>query len=185
MEDKEEFDNSIKYFQSIINNNITKYSQYKIGATFIGIKTNISGIFKMHIYIILLPFPNSAGEVPYSINEKTNLYFKDMSFHVCESFYLWLYEEMKRQKSIVILSLESNIFKIVSGGDILLSIDESCNEKKEWMDLEFNEWYEKKNFNNVFTIRIINPFLYIVPFPVKPIIIKTTKHLNNYITIIK
>lgn len=47
MEDnKYEFDNAVKYFQSIINNNISKYSLHKMGATFIGIKTNISDTFK-------------------------------------------------------------------------------------------------------------------------------------------
>jgi hypothetical protein len=43
--DEYELDNAIKYFQSIMFNNITKYSKHKMGATFIGIKTNISGIY--------------------------------------------------------------------------------------------------------------------------------------------
>jgi hypothetical protein len=104
---------------------------------------------------------------------------------VDKSFYLWIYEEMKRQNSIVIMSLESNILKVVSGfGDPLISIDKNCNEKKEWMDLEYEEWYEKKLFNNVFTITITNPYLYMVPFPVKPIIIQTVKKINNYIVIL-
>ena len=80
------------------------------------------------------------------------------------------------------MSLESKIFKVVSGfGDALISIDKKCNEKKEWMELSYEEWYEKKIFNNRFTIKIINPYLYIVPFPVKPIIIQTIKTINNYI----
>ena len=49
------------------------------------------------------------------------------------------------------------------------------------MELSYEEWYEKKIFNNRFTIKIINPYLYIVPFPVKPIIIQTIKTINNYI----
>ena len=102
-----------------------------------------------------------------------------------ESFYSWIYEEMKRQNSIVIMSLESKIFKVVSGnGDVLLSMDKHCNEKKEWMYLEYEAWCQKKIFNNVFTIQITNPYLYMVPFPVKPIIIQTTKRINNYVTIL-
>ena len=93
---------------------------------------------------------------------------------------------MKIQKSIVILTLESNIFKVFSGiSDLLIEIDKYSNEKKEWLDLEYEEWYKNNLFNNVFTIKITNPYLYMVPFPVKPIMIKTIKKLNNYIEIIK
>ena len=183
--DKDEIDNSIKYFQSIIYNNISNYSEHKMGATFIGIKTNISGNLKLHIYILLFPFIKSEGVVPYS-NTFQNIYFKDLCFDVGESFYLWLYEEMKKQNGIVIMSLESYILKVVPGmGDALISIDINCNEKKEWMELEYEAWYEKKTFNNIFTIKIVNPYLYMVPFPVKPIIIKTVKKLNNYIEILR
>jgi len=183
--DKDEFDNAIKYFQSIlICSNTSKYSQHKIGATFIGIKTNISGTLKLHIYICLFPFIKSDSVVPYS-NSFPNLYFKDLCLDVSESFYYWMYEEMRIHNSIIIMSLESKIFKIVPGfGDALISIDKNCNEKKEWMNLEFLEWYEKNIFNNVFTIKITNPYLYMVPFPVKPIIIKTQKRINNYIEIL-
>ena len=182
--DKDEFDNAVKYFQNIISNNVSKYSPHKMGATFIGIKTNISGIFKLHIYILFFPFIKSEAVVPYS-NCFPNIYFKDLSFDVCESFYLWIYEEMKRQNSIVIMSLESIILKVVPGsGDALISIDKNCKEKKEWMDLEYEAWYEKNIFNNVFTIKIINPYLYMVPFPVKPIIIQTVKRINNYIQVL-
>jgi hypothetical protein len=93
---------------------------------------------------------------------------------------------MRTQNSIVILSLESNILKVVPGtGDVLISIDRNCNEKKDWMDLDYEEWYEKKTFKNIFTIKIVNPFLYMVPFPVKPIIIKTVKRINNYVEILQ
>jgi hypothetical protein len=186
MEDKEEFNNAIKYFQTIItSNNNSFYSQNKIGATFIGIKTNISGNFKLHIYILLFPFVKSDSVVPYC-NSFPNLYFKDLCLDVSESFYFWIYEEMRIQNSIIIMSLESNIIKIVPGfGDALISIDKKCIEKKEWMDLEYEAWYEKKIFNNVFTIKIINPFMYTVPFPVKPITIQTVKKINNYIEIIQ
>ena len=182
--DKDEFDNAIKFFHSIIDNNISNYSEHKMGTTFIGIKTNISGNLKLHIYILFFPFIKSEMVVPY-YNKNPNIYFKDVCFSVDKSFYLWIYEEMKQQNSIVIMSLESNILKVVPGnGNALISIDKNCNEKKEWMDLEYEEWYEKKIFNNIFTIKITNPYLYMVPFPVKPIIIKTLKKINNYVEIL-
>lgn len=182
--DTDEFNNAVDYFQSIVYNNISKYSPHKMGATFIGIKTNISGCLKLHIYILFFPFIKSESIVPYS-NKFPNIYLKDLSFNVCESFYLWIYEEMKRQNSIVIMSLESNILKVVPGtGDALINIDINCNEKKEWMDLEYEAWCEKNIFNNIFTIKIINPYLYMVPFPVKPIIIRTIKKINNYVEIL-
>ena len=179
--DKDEFNNAINYFQSIIFNNISKYSKHKMGATFIGIKTNISGNLKLHIYILFFPFIKGQCVVPYS-NSFPNIYFKDLCFDVDESFYLWIYEEMKRKNSIVIMSLENNILKVLPiNGDLLINIDINCIEKKEWMNLEYEAWYEKNIFNNIFTIKIINPYLYMVPFPVKPIIIRTIKKNNNYI----
>ena len=182
--DKIEFNNYIKYFQSIIHNNINCLSSKKMAATFIGIKTNISGILKLHIYILFFPFPNSDTVVPYS-NRYPNLFFQDICFNVDESFYLWIYEEMKKQNSIVIITIEDNILKVVSGnGDVLISIDKTCIKKKEWMDLNYDEWFEKQIFNNIFTIKIVNPYLYMVPFPVKPIIIQTMKKINNYVEIL-
>jgi hypothetical protein len=70
-------------------------------------------------------------------------------------------------------------------GDSIISIEKDCNEKKEWMELDFEAWYEKKIFNNIFTIKIINPFLYMVPFPVKPITVLTVKKINNYLEILR
>jgi hypothetical protein len=181
--DKEEFENAIHYFRSIVCNNISNYSLHKMGATFIGIKTNISGTYKLHIYILFFPFVKSDTVVPYP-NHIPNIYFKDFCFDVDKSFHLWMYEEMKKQNTMVIMSLESNILKVVSGmGDALINIDIKCNEPKEWMNLEYDAWCQKKTFNNVFTITIMNPFLYMVPFPVKPIIVKTIKKINNYVEI--
>ena len=44
-----EFDNAILYFRNIFSNNITKPSFNKVGATFIGIDTNITGNHIDHI----------------------------------------------------------------------------------------------------------------------------------------
>jgi hypothetical protein len=180
--DKTELENAIKYFKSIIFSNISKCSQYKMGATFIGIKTNITGSYKLHIYIILFPFIKNQSIVPYCYNF-SNIYLKDVCFDVDETFYLWAYDEMKKQESIIIMSLESYVLKVVSGCDLLICIDKNCNEKKEWMELEYKDWYTKNLFNNVFTITITNPYLYMVPFPVSPIIIKTI-HNTNFIKLI-
>jgi hypothetical protein len=181
--EKDELDNAIHYFQIIVNNNISNYSQHKMGATFIGIKTNISGTIKLHTYILLFPFRKSEVVVPYC-NPFPNLFLKDVCFYVDKSFYLWLYEEMKTQKSMVVLTLDSTIMKVVPGmGDAIINVDIQCNEKKEWMELEYEAWYEKQIFNNRFTINITNPFLYMVPFPVKPIILKTLTHHNNYVAV--
>ena len=65
MQDKDEFDNAIKYFQKIIHNNISNCSANKMVATFIGIKTNVSGILKLHIYILFFPFPKSITAVSF------------------------------------------------------------------------------------------------------------------------
>jgi hypothetical protein len=83
------------------------------------------------------------------------------------------------------MSLESNILKVVNGNsDLIISIDKNCNEKKEWMFLEYQEWYEKKAFDNKFTLKLINPYLYMVPFPVKQITIQNIRNENNYIILL-
>jgi len=182
MEDKNKFANSIAYFEKIIRNNIIEriYSPEKMGATFLGIKTNITGEYKLHIYIILFPFMKQEGNCPYS-SKYPNIFLKDIYFHVDERFYVWVYEEMKKQNSMVILSLNDSLLKVVDGfGDGIISLDKRCAEKKEWMDLDFDDWYEKKTFNNVFNIQIVNPYLYLVPFPVKPLLLKTKRLLDNY-----
>ena len=97
-QDKEEFNNAINYFQNIIYSNIKTYSACKIGVTFIGIKTNISGSLKLHIYIIIFPFIKNESIVPYSTN-LSNIYLKDLILNVDESFYKWLYDEMNKHES--------------------------------------------------------------------------------------
>lgn len=183
--DKEEFDNAILYFQKIISNNSINYSPLKMGATFIGIKTNISGQFKLHIYILLFPFVKTDIIIPYSFNLQ-HIFLKDISFSVGESFYVWLYEEMKKQNSIVVLSLDSQKLTVLPScfGDTIINIDINCEQKKDWMSLTYKEWIGNQNFKNVFTIKMVSPFLYLVPFPVKPIIFKTFNNLNNYLQIL-
>lgn len=178
--DNSELSFAIEYFKSIISNNITDKSQHNICATFIGIRTNISGKSKLHIYIMLFPFIENITQVSYP-KKHLNFHIRDICLSVDSSFYLWLYTEMRKQNSIVILSFEDCSLKVVNGTcDLLISIDKNCHEKKEWMDLEFEDWYKKHFFNNIFTITILNPYLYMVPFPVKNIIIKTHQRYNNY-----
>ena len=181
--DKREFDSAIHYCKTLFQSNISTCASHKMGATFIGIKTNISGTLKLHVYILFFPFIRNESVVPYSIGFP-NLYLKDVCLNVDESFYVWMYEKMKNQNSIVIMSLEANILKVVSNtGDLLINRIIDCNELKEWMTLEYDAWMEKHLFNNVFTLKIINPYLYMVPFPVRPIVIQTINS-NNYIKIV-
>ena len=75
--------------------------------------------------------------------------------------------------------------KVVNNyGDLLINIDTNCNEQKDWLNLDYEQWYENKKFNNIFSINFINPYLYMVPFPLKSITFKTEKRLNNFIQII-
>jgi hypothetical protein len=182
--DNEEMNRSVKLFQNIINSNLTTtISPYKLGATFIGIKTNISGTLKLHKYILLFPFIDNYEISPYP-NIYPNVFMKDIWINVDDVFYLWMYEEMRKQQSIIIMSFVDYQIKVVpSCGDLLINIDVVCNEPKDFMKLEFKEWYEKHTFNNIFTIKIINPYLYMVPFPLKNILVKTERTLHNYMVL--
>ena len=181
--ENKEFNSSVKLFQDIISSNLsTPISPYKVGATVIGIKTNITGTLKLHIYILLFPFIGNNEITPYT-TVYPNIFMKDICLNVSDVFYLWMYEEMRKKESIVIMSFDSNINVIPSYGDLLINIDVACNEPKDFMELEFKEWYEKHTFNNIFTIKIINPYLYMVPFPLKTILFKTERTLYNYMVL--
>ena len=182
--DKKEFDNVVQYITTMFSSSVCHFSPHKMGATIIGIKTNISGILKLHTYVLLFPFIKNENIVPYPTHHP-NIFLQDICFHVDESFYLWIYEEMKKQNSMVILSLESNSLKVIHGGDTLITIDNNCIHEKKWMDLEFEEWYANQSFQNIFTVTMVHPYLYMVPFPVKAILLQTKRNYNgNFITIL-
>lgn len=185
-QDKEEFDITLQYITRLLSSSVSNFSPHKVGATVIGIKTNISGTLKLHTYVLLFPFMKKETITPYPTHHP-NIFLKDICFHADEPFYRWIYTEMKRQNSMIILSFESDILKVLIWGDALISIDSNgTNEKKGMeLELEFEAWYQNQTFQNKFTITIIHPYLYMVPFPVKPIILQTKQNYNgNFITII-
>jgi len=153
-----------------------------MGATVIGIQTNISGTLKLHTYVLLFPFMKNECIVPYNTSHP-NFFVQDICFHVDEPFYVWIYEEMKRQNSMVLLSLGLNGLTVLPRGDALIAIDYTNPKKGMEFELEFEQWYQTKPFPNIFTITIAHPYLYMVPFPVKPIVVQTKRNYNgNFIT---
>lgn len=182
-EDKDTFNKAIHYFQNVTYDNIKIGSKYKMGATCIGIKTNISGKSKLHVYFLLFPFMHEQPFQPYN-KESPNIYLQDISFLVDPSFYQWLYSEMSKRKSIIMLNLdlEDSSLKVVYS-DILVKISdrerEREEEKDEWYNMGFEKWYERGEFNTSYSVEIINPYLYLVPFPVKPLYFIT--HTNSNI----
>jgi len=184
IQDKDLFENTVKYITRMMSCSVSNFSPHKMGATVIGIKTNISGTLKLHMYVLLFPFIKNENIVPYSTHHP-NIFLQDICFHVDEAFYFWIYEEMKRQKSMVFLTFDANVLKVIPWRDVLISIDINSIHEKKWMELEFETWYENNTFNNIFTITIVHPYLYMVPFPVKPIILQTKQSYNgNFTTII-
>lgn len=183
IKNRDEMNNAIQYFRDIMSSNHRNISPHRVGATFIGINTNISGKFKLHIYILLFPFVDGNREIANYSMLPQHIYLKDICFVVDETFYVWLYEEMRKQQGPVLMSLEDNVIKVIDGfGDPLVSIDKLCQEQpKEWMNLEFNEWCNKKTFDNIFTIQITNPQLYAVPFPLKPFLFKTSGKAGHFL----
>ena len=182
-QDKELFDTTVKYITRILSSSVSHFSPHKMGATVIGIKTNISGTLKLHTYVLLFPFMKKETITPYPTHHP-NIFLQDICVHVDEPFYSWIYEEMKRQNSMIILSLESEVLKVLQWGDALITIDSHCTNEKKWMELEFEAWYQNQTFQNKFTITIVHPDLYMVPFPVKPIMAQTKQNYNgNFITI--
>jgi hypothetical protein len=183
IEDQKTFDESIEYFRKLTNSNVKTYAKHKMAATFIGIKTNISGTNRLHIYILLFPFCNHEEYIlPYSSGYKQqNLYLKDIYFCVDTSFYTWVYDELKRLNNIIMMELSLTDYSLKSiNNDALIRIN-SLKEKESLITTEFEEWYEKGVFNTSFVIEITHPYLYLVPFPVKNIVFKTSWQ-SNFLT---
>ena len=177
-EDKDTFNKAIHYFQNVTYDNIKIGSKYKMGATCIGIKTNISGTNKLHIYFLLFPFIHDQPFQPY--NKVSNIYLQDISFFVDTSFYEWVYSEMSKRNSIIMLNLdlEDSSLKVVYS-DILVKISDREKEQDDWYNMGFEKWYERGIFDTSYSVEIINPYLYLVPFPVKPLCFTT--HTNSNI----
>jgi hypothetical protein len=145
-------------------------AQYKMCATCLGIKTNITGTMKVHVYIVLIPFQPTGKIVPYSYFHNKGFALKDISFDVDESFYRWLYSEMcKNGGRPVILKLDEWAWKTVfPAGDTLIRYSE---ENTVEMSDDFDTWFQQGKYKEVHTIILTNPYLYLVPFPVKPILL--------------
>lgn len=185
-QEKEEFETTVRYVTGLLSSSRSNFSVHKMGATVIGIRTNISGTLKLHTYVLLFPFMKNETIVPYT-TRYPNISIQDICFHVDEPFYGWLYEEMKKQNSMVILSLESNCLTVLPRGDALIVMDYTNEKKGMEFGLEFGnfeQWYQAKPFPNIFNLIIAHPYLYMVPFPLKPILIQTKRDYNgNFITI--
>ena len=79
-----------------------------------------------------------------------------------------------------------NVVSVITKNERIKNSKRSFNPIQDILPEELNQdihTYTKNLFNNVFTITITNPYLYMVPFPVSPIIIKTI-HNTNFIKLI-
>ena len=185
-EDETTFNNAIHYFRKIIYSNIKTASKHYVNATFIGIKTNISGKNKLHIYILLFPFGRKENFTPYDDYTPQNIYIKDVSFGVDITFYRWMYTEIKQNNNIVMLELSLSEYSFTAVHSDALIRKTRFSEKGGKFENseiitteEFEEWYETATFKHPFLIEITNPYLYMVPFPVKSLYFKTESHSNT------
>jgi hypothetical protein len=185
MSEESEFQKAIVLFKNImysnVISNINNEPCSKIGATFIGIKTNMSGKLKLHTYVLLTPFVQQNG-IPYCPG-CSNVHLKDIVFNVPVAFFKWLYKSMNDTQGMVLLEFESDKCKWERASNFMIQLSNNCAEPKLWLTQEFDSWFENKQFNNIFTITLINPYMYMVPFPMNPIIMKSSPKSNNFVVI--
>jgi len=169
----------ISFFKKCIESNIHKPSIYKMFSTYISFNSNISGTNKTYRFVIFYPFQmkdefgTNSEIIPYSsINNIQNIYMKDFCYSVDKSFYEWLYDEMRKTKNIVIAEINDDeiSWKISTNKILIYSDNFSILNNNEYFNQTFDEWYENGSFKANFNITIINPYLYSVPFPVKPLL---------------
>ena len=136
----------------------------------------------MHIYIVLIPFIPliKSRSTPYSNYTYAGFMLKDIEFNVDEPFYRYLFGEMcQNGNRPVILKLDNWAWKTVRGDPL---IQYSNEEKGDVTHTQYEEWFEQGKYENT-TIRMTNPYLYLVPFPVDAILfnIKNT-NTNTFLT---
>jgi hypothetical protein len=172
-----------------------KSKLHKVSGTYISIYSNISGELKTHRYFLLYPFdkktyPRKEEAVydyeydnpimPYQ-KENPYIFMKDFYFYADILFYRWMFDRMiiGQNKPIFASLNEDNIGWKITSGDLRVSIIsfESDFDKYE----NFDEWYKTEECNINFELEITNPFLYIVPFPVRQYKYKYNKTGENYL----
>jgi len=171
----------ISYFKKTIQSNIRKESIFKMFSTYISFNSKISGVSKTYRYIIFYPFQLinefgiNDGIVPYSsMFNNQSIYMKDFCYSVDKSFYEWLYDEMRTIKNVVVAEInDDEVSWKVSKDKLLIYSDNfsiSGSIIEEYFNQTFEKWYENAIFKANFNIKIINPMLYSVPFPLNTIV---------------
>jgi hypothetical protein len=172
-----------------------KSKVHKVSGTYISIYSNISGKLKTHRYFFLYPFDKKTYPrkedaffdydyddpiYPYK-KENPHIFMKDFYFYADILFYRWMFDTMSfGQKKPIFASInEDNLgWKITSSDCIIntLSFESDFDKYKD-----FEEWYKTEDCNINFDLEITNPFLYMVPFPVRKYKYKYSKSCNNYL----
>lgn len=173
--------NSIIYFQETLKQNIKKESKYKVGFTMISIqhisKTNWLNQNKtkeINKFVLIYPFIGENCEYTYLapsyINTTDNHNMRDFCCSVDESFYHFLYEEMKKRNNLIIGKIIGETWEIYD--DDIVQIH---HEKEDIINESFEEWYKNGVLNvSDYTIEITNPYLYSVPYPLYSLKYKLT-----------
>jgi hypothetical protein len=199
--------NIIYNFKRVFQENIIKIAKHKVGFTFVFINSKITGIMKMHTFVIIHPFKSKVSGYPI-INQ--GIHLVDVCLNVDESFYEFIHQNMLIYKKYLICEInEDAISWHLSTGmpliNILIKTHLTSQNKMPpsvpmqiqaaelpsshcsypfLMEVNFNDWYENANLPVFdFIVEIINPDTYCVPFPLKPIYfsINLTNDDNNYL----
>lgn len=162
----------IDNFKTVLTQNIIKRAKYKVGFTFVSIKTNmVTGKFKWHNYVIIIPFKqeNISG-YPDINNDKIRL--KDVCIYVDESFYKFIHSVMLNKKNFIIgkISEENDCCWQITNDYNIIKIINKHSLQQMLIQTDFDEWYEAGRLHDSdYVVEIKNPDMYLVPFPVKPI----------------
>jgi hypothetical protein len=171
MDLKESVIRTYQNFSLLIRENIHTRATSTVGFTMIGIKSKISGKLEIHTFVLMYPFCCKDNVIKFGYNQyypniHEDLYMIDFELSVDVSFYEFMYKEMKNKNNILLgRILEDNwSWELSSGAGMILVKNNNFVIAEESLE----EWMEKKEFDlSTFSIEIINPNLYSVPFPLK------------------
>lgn len=135
---------------------------------------------KYHTYVLIYPFIGEKGGLCGYSKISENLFLMDFCLSVDVSFYQFIYTEMMQTNNILIARLNDDQWSWnTCNGDSMIRI---MHKNDVFTTLDFEAWYTQGAFQvSDYTIEIIHPDLYTVPFPLKSLVFKLNQNGDPFL----
>ena len=179
MSETEKEENNVRSFRFVteflntISNNLQGPAKYFVGFTFFALKNNGSNNpLKWHKYVLIHPFAtNSLVSWKYNVfNDKIEM--KDARLQVDETFYMFVHSQMVTKQNFLVGKIynDNTGWSLINDNNTIHIYDKMRNDFFLNVNPTFAEWCKNGNTDQTeFIVELVNPDIYLVPFPLKPI----------------